>query len=182
MAKEIAIGKRAKISEAQQYMLLSVLGASIFLGIAAALIVHFIKLISFNTQVIMAEEEAIVAYSDVIRDAGICKQPKGRIYSNDELKNCDPESIEASEIPGTLRANILENLASNEALNSVPNESNSSCINPSTGKGYTYKELNKIYSNANGSGELQAASQLIKSCSALRIIPDALPAFRNEEA
>ncbi|MBR0431036.1 hypothetical protein IJJ05_01985 [Candidatus Saccharibacteria bacterium] len=182
MAKEIAIGKRAKISEAQQYMLLSVLGAAIFLGIAISLISHFVQQISFNTKVIMEEEKAIVAYSNVIKSTGICKSPRGTIYSDDELKKCDPDAIEVSEIPGTLRANILEKLASNEALNSVPKEDDSNCINPETKKNFTYKELNKIYQDADSANELKSASQLIKSCSALRVIPDALPAFKNEEA
>ena len=182
MAKEIAIGKRAKISEAQQYMLLSVLGAAIFLGAAIALVVHFVRQISFNTKVIMAEDEAIAAYSKVIESTGICKKPSGSVYSDEELKKCDPDSIEVSEIPDTLRANILTTLASNEALNSVPKEDDSSCINPSTGKNYTYRELNQIYNDAVGSAALTAASQLIKSCSALRVIPEALPAYKNEEA
>ena len=182
MAKEVAIGKRAKISEAQQYMLLSVLGASVFLGAALSLTINFIQHISFNTKVIMAEEEAIANYSNVIKSIGICRSPKGSVYSDEELKNCDPDGIEVSEIPGTLRANVLEDLAANEALNSVPKEDNTSCINPSTGKNYTYKELDEIYDNAKGSDELSAASKLIKSCSALRVIPDALPAFKNEEA
>ncbi len=182
MAKEIAIGKRAKISEAQQYMLLSVLGAAIVLGASISLTSHFVQQISFNTKVIMEEEKAIVAYSNVIKSTGICKSPRGSIYSDDELKKCDPDAIEVSEIPGTLRANILENLASNEALNSVPKEDDSNCINPDTEKNYTYKELNKIYQEAESASELKAASQLIKSCSALRVIPDALPSFKNEEA
>jgi hypothetical protein len=182
MAKEVAIGKRAKISEAQQYMLLSVLGASVVLGAAISLTIHFIKQISFNAEVIASEEGAIASYSDVIKTTGICKSPKGSVYSDDELKKCDPDSIEISEIPGTLRANILEDLAANEALNSVPKEASSACINPNTDKNYTYKELNDIYNKASGSAELTAASQLIKSCSALRVIPDALPAFKNEEA
>ena len=182
MAKEVAVGKRAKISEAQQYMLLAVLGASVVLGIAISLTIRFAKQISFNATVIMAEDEAIVAYSDVIKSTGICKSPKGNVYTEDELKNCDPDSIETSQIPGTLRANILENLAANESLNSVPKEASSACINPNTDKNYTYAELNKIYNDASGSAELAAASQLIKSCSALRVIPDALPAFKNEEA
>ena len=184
MAKEVAIGKRAKISEAQQYMLLAVLGASVILGIAISLTIHFVKQISFNTTVIMAEDEAIASYSNVIKSTGICKSPKGDVYSDEELKNCNPDNIEVSQIPGTLRANILENLAANEALNSVPKEANSTCINPNTDKNYTYEELDDIYDDAakNGSEALAAASQLIKSCSALRVIPDALPAFRNEEA
>ena len=49
MAKEIAISKRAKISEAQQYVLLSVLGAAIFLGAAISLTLHFIKVIQLNS-------------------------------------------------------------------------------------------------------------------------------------
>ena len=178
MAKEVAIGKRAKISEAQQYMLLSVLAASVVLGAAISLIIHFVQQISFNAKVIAAEDEAIVSYSNVIKSTGICKSPKGDVYSEEEKKKCSPDSIEISEIPGTLRANILENLAANEALNSVPKEASSSCINPNTEKNYTYAELNKIYNDANGSTELAAASQLIKSCSALRVIP----AFKNEEA
>ena len=182
MAKEVAIGKRAKISEAQQYMLLAVLGASVVLGAAISLTVHFVKQISFYAEAIAAEEKSIASYSDIIKTTGICKSPKGEVYSDEELKNCDPDSIETSEIPGTLRANILENLAANKALNSVPKEASSSCINPITEKNYTYAELNKIYNDANGATELTAASQLIKSCSALRVIPDALPAFKNEEA
>ena len=182
MAKEIAIGKRAKISEAQQYMLLSVLGASVVLGVAASLITHFVQQISFNAQVISAEDASIVSYSDVIKTTGICESPKGNVYSDEELKKCNPDSIDVSKIPGTLRANILENLAASEALNSVPKEATSNCIDPDTGKNYTYERLNEIYNRASGSAELTAASQLIKSCSALRIIPDALPAFKNEEA
>ncbi len=182
MAKEVAIGKRAKISEAQQYMLLSVLGAAIFLGVAISLISHFIQQISFNAKVIIAEDQAITAYSDVIKSTGICLSPKGSVYTDQELSKCDPDSIEVSEIPGTLRSNILVNLAANKALNSVPKEDDSSCINPTTGKNFTYKELENQYNTADGTNELIAASQLIKNCSALRVIPDALPAFKNEEA
>lgn len=182
MAKEVAIGKRAKISEAQQNMILAVAGASIILGIAISLTVHFAKQIIFNASVIAEEEKSIAAYTDVIKKTGVCKAPKGSVYSDEEIKACNPSTIEVSEIPGTLRANILENLASNAALNSVSKEDNSSCRNINTGKTYTYKELNNIYKNANNAKALAEATQLIKSCSALRIIPDALPAFRNEEA
>lgn len=182
MAKEVAIGKRAKISEAQQYMLLAVLGASVFLGVAISLVSHFVDQIAFNVKVIMAEDESITNYSNLIKNTGVCKAPSGKVYSDEELKNCSPDSIEVSEISGTLRANILQELAANEALDSVPKENSTSCINPATNKNYTYKELNKLYSDARGASELQAASTLIKSCSALRVIPDALPAYKNEEA
>ena len=182
MAKEVAVGKRAKISEAQQNMLLAVAGASIFLGVAFSLVSHFVQKISFNIKVIAAQEQSIKAYSDVIRTTGVCMSPNGDVYSNDELEKCDPDAIEVSQIPGTLRANILENLAADEALNSVQKEDDSSCKNPATEKPYTYKELSKVYKEARGGTQLAAASQLIKSCSALRVIPDTLPAFKNEEA
>lgn len=182
MAKEVAIGKRAKISQAQQYMLLSVLGAAVVLGIAISLTVHFVQQIIFNAKVIAAEEKSVASYSSVIEKTGICRKPSGSVYSDEELQKCNPDIIETSEIPNTLRSNILEGLAANSALNSVPKEQSSNCINTKTGKNYTYAELQKIYSDAKSASDLISASQLIKSCSALRIIPDALPAFKNEEA
>lgn len=185
MAKEIAVGKRAKISEAQQYMLLAVLGASVLLGVATSLTSHFISQISFNAKVVSAEDEAIVGYSNAIKNTGICLDPQGDVYSKEELDQCDPDSIAISEIPDTLRANVLKNMAGNQALNSVPNDSNPDCQNADTGKQFTYEELEKIYEEAEkakNSEQLNRASQLIKSCSALRVIPDALPAFKNEEA
>lgn len=182
MAKEIAISKISKISKAQQNMLLSVLGASVFLGAGLSLTIHFVQQISYNAKVIAAEEESIAAYSKVIQETGVCKAPKGSVYSDSELAACNPDNIEISEIPGTLRYDILENLAANKALNSVPKEGDSSCINPDTGKNYTYEQLNNAYKNATNTESRQLAIQRIKTCSALRIIPDTLPAFKNEEA
>ena len=182
MAKEVATGKRLKISQAQQYMILAVFGASLVLGAAISLISGFIRQISFNTKVIMEEEKTIVAYSDTIKNIGICKAPRGSTYSDEELKNCNPDSVEIGDISGSLRANILGKLAASEVLNSVPKESSDGCKNSETGKNYTYDELREIYSKANGSDQLIQASQLIRSCSALRVIPDALPAYKNEEA
>ncbi len=182
MIKEVAIGKRAKISQAQQYMLLAVLGASICLGVGASLIVHFFKQITFSASVISAEDGSIVNYSNIIRDTGICEAPKGSTYSDEELAKCNPDSISVSKIPNTLRYNILNKLASNEALNSVPKEDSSSCIDPATKKNFTYEDLRKMYDDASNSSELVTASQRIKRCSALRVIPDALPSYKNEEA
>lgn len=185
MAKEIAVGKRIAISEAQQYILLAVLGASVLLGVAISLISHFINQISFNAEVISAEEAAMVNYSNVIKNTGVCLSPKGTIYSKQELENCNPSEIFVSDIPGTLRANIIQNMAGNQALNSVPNDSNPDCQNPGTDKQYTYEELSAILDeaeNSSNSEQLGRAYQLIRSCSALRVIPDALPAFKNEEA
>lgn len=174
--------KLSEMSETQQYMLLAAGGAAIFVGVAIAVVINFIGRITFNAKVIATADESITNYSNTIRDIGICEPPKGAVYTTEELQNCDPDSVSYSSIPGTLRANIVENLAANKALNSVPKESNSSCINSSTSKAYTYKELTELYKNAKTSEDIAAASILLRSCSALRVIPDALPAFRNEEA
>lgn len=182
MAKEIAISKISKISKAQQNMLISVFGAAVFLGAGLSLTIRFAKQISFNSDVIAAEEKSQVDYSKVIKEMGICKAPSGDIYSDEELNRCDPNDIEISEIPGTLRYNILEELAANDALNSVPKEGDSICYNSETNKNYTFKELNEAYKKATSAETRQAAIQNIKTCSALRIIPDALPSFKNEEA
>ena len=182
MANEVAIGKRAKITEAQKHIAMAAFGASVFLGVAISLVSSFIRQISYNTKVISAQEQSIKTYSDVISSTGICKAPKGDVYSSNELRECDPENVDTSEIPDTLRANILTELASNEALESVPKVKDANCINPETQKNYTYSELNEIADQASTKDERKLANQLIKSCSALRVIPDALPAYKNEEA
>ena len=185
MAKEVAISKRAKISQAQQYMLLSVLGAALFLGAAIALVMYFTRQISFNAGVIAEEDKTIVSYSDTIEGIGICKKPNGAVYTDEELDKCTPDSVEVSAVPETLRSNILENMAANEALNSVPKENTSECINPSTNKNFTYSEMMKLYDSAikeKNAEQIKTVSGLIRTCSALRVIPDALPAFKNEEA
>ena len=182
MAKEVAIGKRLKISKAQRY---TVLGAGIFMGTAFSLITHFTEQISFNSKVASEEDQAIKAYSNAIKNIGVCKSPAGETYTSEELKKCNPNSISVSSVPNSLRSNVLVNMANNSALGSVPKDNMSSCTNAKTGKAYTYSELEEIYnkaSNSDDDNDLIAASELIQSCSSLRIIPDALPAFKNEEA
>ena len=182
MAKEVAVSKRIKISSAEQQILIAVFIAALFLGAGLCLSLRFSKQISYNAKVLGAEGDAIKNYSEVIKNTGICTAPRGDTYTDEELNNCNPDDIEVAEIPGTLRAEILDSVAANAALNSVPKDDDTSCMNPSTQKPYTYKELTKIYNEATGAQALKSASQLIQNCSALRIIPDALPSFRNEEA
>ena len=181
-AKEIALTKRMKISQAQQYMILAVLATGVIVGVSLSITLHFIQTIGFNARIIMAKDEAIVAYSDTIKNVGVCKSPKGKVYTAEELKKCDPGMVNVDDVPNTLRSNILGVLAANESLNSVPKEAGSGCINSETGKAYTYDELNERYNNASSSEEIASATNLIKSCSALRLIPDALPSQGNEEA
>lgn len=183
--KEVAFGKRAKITQAQKYMFMAVFSAAAIFGGTMAAISHFVQQIDFNKEIIMAEDQSIVSYSNAIRTTGVCRKPQGDTYSNEELERCNPNSIEVSQIPNTLRANILDNLAGNASLNSVPKEGSSLCVNPDTARNYTYEELDKLLDTATSGGDenqITAATRLMKSCSALRIIPDALPAFRNEEA
>ena len=182
MVKEKKTGKRLKISQAQEYMILAVFGAAIFLGSAIAVVLHSINKISFSANVIAAQEQSIVSFSDTIKNIGICKKPSGQVYSDKELQECVPNNVSLSSVPSTLRSRILEDIASNKNLASVPNTSDSNCIDPATGKNYTYKKLEDKYNGAETSEEVTAAVNLIKSCSALRVIPDALPAFKNEEA
>lgn len=185
MAKGLALTKRAKISESQKYMLMAVFAASVVLGITIAVMVHFFQRLDFNNNVISQEEASIKAFSQAIKTTGTCTSPKGDTYTDEELNSCNPTGIEISRIPNTLRYNILNNLAANQDLNSVPKETNSACINPDNNKNYTYEELMNMYNKAasnDDTAQLDVATNLLKSCSALRIIPDALPSFRNEEA
>lgn len=183
IAKKEAKGdKRAQISKAQQYMVFAVLGASVFLGAAIAVVTNSINKISFSAGVIVAQDQSITSFSDAIKNIGICQKPSGQVYSDSELQKCSPNNVNVVNVPNTLRSNILNNIASNKALASVPNENDSSCINPATNKNYTYQELETAYSNAESEEDVATAIGLIKSCSSLRVIPDALPAFKNEEA
>lgn len=185
MAKEVAIGKRAIISKSQQYTLLAVLGASVVVGATFSFVFHFIDQIGFNSKVIVEEDKSIASYSNAIRDIGVCPKPKGSVYTDSELKSCNPATVSVSSIAGSLRANVLNNMANNSALSSVPNEKTSGCVNWVTGKNYTYSELEELYNDAlekNDTEDAITASNLMRSCSALRIIPDALPADFNEYA
>ena len=73
MAKEgPATGKRERISKAQQYTILEVLGASLVLGACVVLSIFLIKYIDFNTLIITEKNEAISEYDQTLRNVGIC--------------------------------------------------------------------------------------------------------------
>ena len=186
MAKVLPIGKKAtKLTKPQQLMILAVLGTALFFGAAVAVVISSSNKIAFHANVIATQDQSIKAFSDTIKNVGICRAPSGEVYTDDEVQKCQPNSVNVSQVPNTLRSNILQKIASNKALASVPNTSNSNCINPSTGKNYTYEELNDNYTKAENEEDaewLSSAIDLIESCSSLRVIPDALPAYKNEEA
>lgn len=177
------LGKKFNLSQAQQFLLLAALGSSIILGIAISLSLNFLSHISFNAKVIAEKDQAIDAYSTAISKLGVCKKPKDKTYTDEELKHCNPSTVDVNTIPGTLRYNIVNGLAVNPLLNSVPKDVvDSRCVNPLTRKNYSVKELNNKYIYAESIEERNAATVLLKTCSALRAIPDALPAYANQEA
>lgn len=177
-----AINKRLKISKAQQTMLVAVGIAAIMLGVAGVLGVYLFKYVVFNNEVITEKNNSIKAYSNSIKNSGACKKPKGSIYTADELKKCRPNDIDVEEVSGTLRYNVLVDMAANADLESVARNSLSVCNNPSTGEKYTYNDLLEKYQNAKSSSDRTYYLDAIKICSALRVIPDALPMNANNEA
>ena len=181
--KSLSLSNNLKLSDAQQRLILAVLAASILVGIAISLSLNFLSMISFNAKVIAAKDQAIDAYSSAISTIGICKQPREKTYSKEELGNCNPSTIDIDSIPNTLRYNIINGLAVNPELNSVSKSTvDSRCVNPLTSKNYSIKELNRIYLDADDVDSRETAIELLKVCSALRTIPDALPAYDNQEA
>lgn len=182
MAKQIEIGKRLKISKAQSNMLAAVAGASIILGMSLVLGVYFLKYIRYNAAVVSAKDDAIQSYSNAIRDYGVCKKPRGRTYSDRELKQCEPNEIRANDVPNTLRYNVMVTMAQNEDLESVARDGLSVCVDPNTNENYTYEQLYSRYENATDAETKAANLEIFGLCSSLRAIPDALPATKNELA
>ena len=152
MAKGIAITKRLKISRAQQETFIAVLIASLVVGVGAVLSIYFIKYIAFNSKVIDAKNDAITAYETT-------------------LKNVK-----------SLRNNVLDNMASNEDLEAVARDSLTDCYDQISGEKITYSEWNEQYEKAETQEAKDYYFGMLKICSALRVIPDALPAQKNDEA
>ena len=90
---------------------------------------------------------------------------------------CDPDKTPLSKTAGTLRYNVLVDMAQNENLESVAREHLSDCYEDGKRVDYTKK-----YEQATSESDRDLYLSMIKMCSALRVIPDALPAQRNDEA
>lgn len=171
--------KRERISKAQQLTMVEVLGASLVLGTCIVLATFLIKYIGFNARIITAKGEAITEYDQTIRNVGVCVDidKNGRL-SDDELEACDPNTIELGNVAGSLRYNVFQAMAQNGDLESVARKRNDNCYDAQGQR----IDFNEAYKNAKDETERKMALQAMKVCSALRVIPDALPAHKNTEA
>ena len=176
---EAAVGKRIKISKIQQHMMLAVLVTSLTFGVSIVFSIFFVKYIAFNSKVIEAKDESISKYYTAIKNVGICTTSnKDGKFSDKDLKNCDPDSIDVTSIPGTLRYNVMVGMTENNDLESVARDSQAICYD-SKGLKIDFTEL---YRNAKTDEERASQLYLLKMCSSLRVIPDALPAVMNDTA
>lgn len=179
MADKPAATKRQKISKAQQITMIEVLGASLVLGTCLVLVNFIIQYIKFNATVITEKDEAIATYDQTIRAVGICadKDRNGRL-SDKELEECNPNAVQLSDVPNSLRYNVFEAMAQNKDLESVARKRNENCYDE---EGNRY-DFNSMYDLATEEEYRQQILQAMKICSALRVISDALPAQKNTEA
>lgn len=178
-ANKPADTKREKISKAQQLTMLEVLGASLILGTCLVLMNFIGKYIEFNTRIIAAKNEAIEDYDKTLRNIGICPDTdRDGHLSTREIANCNPNAVKTSEVPNSLRYNVLEVMAQNADLESVARKRNSNCYD-ADGKRI---DFNALYNSATTEAERQQLLQATKICSSLRVISDALPAQKNTEA
>lgn len=182
-----AVEKRQKISKAQKQILFTIGGTSVFVGVCIVLISYCVRLISYNSRVIDAKDNSISNYSDTIKNVGVCKITGSGVISDDELEKCTPNAYLSDSLTGTLRYNVMVKTAENEDLESVARPLQAACY--SNGKKINFKEL---YDNAEEEAKKDSEKDvdtlkanyldMMKSCSALRAIPDALPAQKNTEA
>lgn len=174
-----ADGKRLKISKAQQYTILEVLGASLVLGACVVLATFLIKYIDFNTLIISEKNEAIAEYDETLRNVGVCvDQNRDGELSSDELEQCDPNSTRLAEVSGSLRYNVLVTMAENDNLESVARQRSENCYDEFGNR----LDFDQLYEQSTDELEKQRYLQSAKICSALRVVPDALPAQKNTEA
>ena len=174
-----AITKRLKISKTQQQTLLITIVTAVILGVCIVLGIYFVKYIKFNGKVIAAKDAAISDYEKTIKNVGLCKDTNndGK-FSVDELKKCNPDALDSSVLPGTLRYNVMVNMANNPDLESVARDSLSDCYD-SEGEKIDWQQK---FDDTDNDEEQAKYLSMLKMCSALRVIPDALPAQANEEA
>lgn len=172
--------KRKKISKAKQMTLLVAGTTAIIVGACGVLSINGIKYINFYQGVISTKDKSIANYEQVLVATGACPQNRDG-FDEKTLKNCNPNDTESNLSTDTLKYNVFEILANNKNLESVEtgNGNISVCYDHDTGQRIDY---NKKYSQATDEKERTMYFNLFKACSALRIVPDALPAQANTEA
>ena len=137
---------------------------------------------------INTKDTAISNYSSTIKNVGVCKTSGSGVITDEELRKCTPNTYLSDSLKGSLRYNVMVKTAENEDLESVARPLQAACYS-SDGKKIDFKEL---YDNAEEEASKDAEKDvdtlkvkyldMMKSCSALRAIPDALPAQKNTEA
>ncbi len=178
----IAVGKRLKISKSQKTMLCSVAVASLILGVSLVFSVYFLRYIKFNSIVIAEKGKAVKGYSVAIDKIGICKSPLGDVYTVSELESCEPDNVDLSMLEGTLRYNVIVNMSQNADLESVARTGLPICFDSSTNEKVSTSDLIESYRMQTDDKERAAYLERISMCSALRVIPDALPSTPNSLA
>lgn len=174
-----AAEKRAKITKTQKQTLLIALVTAVVVGICGVLAVFFGKYINFNKKVIAAKNGAIENYEATIKNVGLClDRDKDGKFSEEEIKKCNPNDLDSANLVGTLRYNVMVNMAKNTDLESVARDSQKDCYDNS-GKKINWQEK---FDDTENEEEQSKYLSMLKMCSALRVIPDALPAQVNEEA
>ena len=123
--------------------------------------------------------EAISEYDQTLRNVGICVDSDNNGRLNDaELESCDPNATSLADVEGSLRYNVLVTMAENDYLESVARQRTENCYDD-LGNRIDFDEL---YEESTNELDKQRYLQSAKICSALRVVPDALPAQKNTEA
>ena len=174
-----AVEKRTKIKKTKQQMMIIVLVGALSVGVSFVLAIHFVKYMTFYDKVIDKKEQSVKAYEKTIQNVGLCKKPKGSSYTLEEIQKCNPNTYNPGS--GTLRYNITNEMAYNEDLESVARESTANICYDEAGNKKDYQALADAVDEADESTRSHYLG-LLKICSSLRVIPDALPAGKNVEA
>ncbi|MDO5481269.1 MAG: hypothetical protein Q4F60_02920 [Candidatus Saccharibacteria bacterium] len=173
------MGKRhLKISKVQQQNLVIVLITSLLIGVSVVLVGYFVKYIQFDDKVIDAKEAALRDYTKTVANIGVCKKPAGSVYTDEELKSCNPNALDSTNLPGSLRYNVMVGMAQNTDLESVARDSDGVCYD-SDGLKINFRAL---YDMEDNEEKRNYYFGMMKMCSSLRVIPDALPPLANPYA
>ena len=176
---ELILTKRVRMNKIRQQITLIVLAASVCFGICMVLSIYFIKYMSFNSKVIASRDTSINNYYQTIKNVGICEDAdKDGKYNDKELAKCDPNKVDISKLSNTLRYNALVTMANNTNLESIARDGQKGCFDEHKNR----IDYSKLYLNSKNDNEKAYNLKMIKMCSALRVIPDALPAQKNDEA